>query len=160
MYGAPSTTACESNNLAQDLASRDFACNSCYYDHANDVLIDGSGRGIADAKANILHPASDDHAAWLAANGPRNFARAFKFIGRGYAASPALVQLMQDHFVSQMGRPNGAYQAKLALDSAAKKTPNHLRAEHRAVMTKWVAKTFPKQPELASAMKTLIKAYQ
>lgn len=161
MYSGDTSMASESNDISEDLTCRDFACNSCYYDHANDVVIDASGRGINDAKANILHPAVEDYNGWLNANGPRNFGRVFKFVARGYTTSPELTQLMAQHFVSQMARPNGLAQAKKALSSAAEKSHDTAyKTEQREKMRKWIKKSFGKYPDVAAQMNEVVKAYK
>lgn len=125
MYGDTNAThghlADESVSVADDLVNRDFACNAMYYDHENEVIIDSTGRGVVDAQNQILHPSIDDFDLWLHANGPRNFARMFKFIGRGYKLSPELRDLAEQHFLKQMSRPDGWYQATTAHSSAAEK---------------------------------------
>jgi hypothetical protein len=42
-----------------DMAHRDFACNSVYYDPVNHVYVDPSGRGVADAKTRELFVVCD-----------------------------------------------------------------------------------------------------
>lgn len=105
-YGGSSTNqnnqdakkAVESASFTDDSINRDFACNAIFYDTENDAIIDVSGRGIADSKNKVLHPPTEDLKAWGDNNGPRNFARAFKFIGRGYSMTPELIKFMGDNW--------------------------------------------------------------
>lgn len=46
-------------SFAEDLAFRDFSCNSLYYDPNNRVLIDPHGRGISDAAERLLRLVHD-----------------------------------------------------------------------------------------------------
>ena len=42
------------HEMRKDYERRDFTCNSIYYDPKNKVIIDPTGRGIADAQAMVL----------------------------------------------------------------------------------------------------------
>ena len=85
--GAPGTKdATFGCNFSADIAHRDFACNSVYYDPKNAVLIDPSGRGILDAESNMLHVVADE-----ACRSPFHIGqlvvRFFKFRCRGFRAT-------------------------------------------------------------------------
>jgi hypothetical protein len=89
-------------NLLIDQKLRDFACNAVYYDPMNEVLIDPSGRGIADAKAKILNIINDhllEHPTFRKANIPLRF---FKFLLRGYEPSPDCIVLLQTQYRALM----------------------------------------------------------
>jgi hypothetical protein len=95
--------ASESCSFAEDAHGRDFACNSIFYDAENSAMIDVTGRGVKDAQDKVLFPGSNDFDGWLQENGPRHFARAFKFIARGYSVSPELMKLMKDNWLDLRG---------------------------------------------------------
>jgi len=69
-----------------DVAHRDFACNSVYYDPVNKVIIDPTGRGLSDAKKKELYIVCDPqirnsyHQAEVVI-------RFFKFLCRGFTCS-------------------------------------------------------------------------
>jgi hypothetical protein len=42
------------HEMRKDFERRDFTCNSIYYDPKNKVIVDPTGRGIADAQAKVL----------------------------------------------------------------------------------------------------------
>ena len=163
MYGDTSkkygSMADESISIATDVVNRDFACNAIYYDVENDKMIDATGRSIADSQSQTLHPPIDDHEAWLNANGPRNFARAFKFIGRGYKVSPELTKLMGDRFLEQMARPEAMKQAGNALYGAQEKYLGKPAAKKKCsdAMTAWASANFS-GPTLAK-MKDVIAMF-
>jgi hypothetical protein len=72
------------HSLALDAETRDFACNTLYYDPLNRVIVDPTGHGVADARANRLRVArgatleKDDNIAL----------RFWKFRMRGFDADP------------------------------------------------------------------------
>ncbi len=79
------------HSLALDAETRDFACNTLYYDPLNGVIVDPTGYGVQDAqdkKLRITRDATlekDDSIAL----------RFFKFRMRGYAADPKTLKTLR-----------------------------------------------------------------
>lgn len=75
-----------SSDFARDVAHRDFACNSIYFEPISGALIDPTGFGIEDALNMTLRLVCD-----VETRSPVQLAqigiRFFKFLGRGYAAT-------------------------------------------------------------------------
>lgn len=70
------------HDLKEDTSRRDFACNSLYYDTHNNVIIDPTGLGIADAQNKVLRLAPSQEDAKLNRS---LHVRFWKFRMRGYA---------------------------------------------------------------------------
>lgn len=69
-------------SFTNDIAYRDFTCNAVYYDFVNQVFIDPSGTGLADAEARVLRLVGDP-----SRRSPFHHAqvsmRFFKFLAKG-----------------------------------------------------------------------------
>lgn len=76
------------SDFERDVCHRDFACNAVYYDPVNDVLVDPTGTGVADAISRTLSFVYDS-----TLRSPHNIGtimiRFFKFMSRGYVAHEA-----------------------------------------------------------------------
>ncbi len=101
-HALPSTpNAVFGSSFERDVAHRDFACNSIYYDPINDVLIDPSARGIPDAEAKLLHLVCDPRR--LAPEDSCQLAiRFFKFLSRGFSPSPECDAAMRSYYFSHL----------------------------------------------------------
>lgn len=163
-YAATSTAekkkACESASFAEDALSRDFACNAIFYDTENDAIIDVSGRGVDDAKNKVLHPPTEDFKAWADSNGPRNFARAFKFAARGYEMTPELVKFMKDNwsfYKTDPGFSGGWSQGWSNVTYGEGKKAGGLTSGKKAAQWKnlesFLSKNFGDRPDIVSYVK-------
>lgn len=79
------------HSLALDAETRDFACNTLYYDPLNRVIVDPTGYGVQDAQDKKLRIARDS-----TLEKDDNIAlRFFKFRMRGYAADPKTLKTLR-----------------------------------------------------------------
>jgi hypothetical protein len=89
--GAGTDQAHFADNFSRDIANRDFACNSVYYDPINEVLIDPLGYGISEAETGMLSIVADD-----VLRTPHQLAqvvvRFFKLTSRGMIASDSTLE--------------------------------------------------------------------
>ncbi|MCK6547517.1 hypothetical protein L6R52_16835, partial [Myxococcota bacterium] len=90
-------------SLLEDAGTRDFACNALYYDPLNGMLVDPTGRGVAEAAQNKL-----SISRWESLEKDDNIAlRFFKFRMRGYDADPQMrrtITAQANHVIWPMGR--------------------------------------------------------
>jgi tRNA nucleotidyltransferase/poly(A) polymerase len=80
--------------IEDDVVRRDFACNALYYDPHNKVIIDPTGKGIADAQNKVLRPAASPKDA---IKDDRLHYRFWKFRIRGYSAEEKALKYMRKH---------------------------------------------------------------
>ncbi|MBN2361104.1 MAG: hypothetical protein JXR83_16735 [Deltaproteobacteria bacterium] len=82
------------HDLLADAQLRDFCANALYYDPLNDVVVDPSTRGIADAENNLLHVVKPqrDHLAE-----PSLSARFYKFRLRGWETDGETLAIIRRH---------------------------------------------------------------
>ena len=94
-------------DLQEDIKIRDFTINSLFYDPANGVVADPTGRGVQDAKDKILRAsaAPGQEERWLRDN-PSAALRLFKFTLRGYTPDPKLVDLIKQNFKRSLDSMN------------------------------------------------------
>lgn len=85
------------SDLLSDMKTRDFACNSLYYDPINEAIIDVSGNGIDDAKNKVLSIVKDLDVNPHIAIG-QIMIRYLKFICRGYTSSPETLELLKKEY--------------------------------------------------------------
>jgi hypothetical protein len=80
------------HSIEDDVTRRDFTCNSLFYDPHNKVIIDPSGKGIADAQNKVLRmsPSPED-----ALKNDRLHLRFWKFRIRGYSAEKKTLKHMR-----------------------------------------------------------------
>jgi hypothetical protein len=82
----------------EDVAQRDFACNSLYYGPMNNILVDPTGRGISDAASSLLHLVcnislkSKPERAEIAI-------RCFKFLARGFKCTQDCIDCIRTDFI-------------------------------------------------------------
>ena len=95
-------------DLMEDVKSRAFTFNALFYDPANGVILDPTGRGIADAKSKTIRPSCEPgrEKEWLSAN-PSAALRFLKFTLRGYNFDPSLLKLVKDNFASSVRGMDG-----------------------------------------------------
>lgn len=121
------------HDLKADISSRDFTCNSLYYDLQNHVIIDPSGQGYEDAANSVLRLVNPEG---LESN--HNISMRFwKFRIRGYApAGKATIQKMREHFELKAAGSHKwvAKEVKRAAGSAGLKNPHAFLASLRKVM--------------------------
>lgn len=88
-------------DLYEDLKTRDFTINATYYDPANGIILDPTGKGVEDAKNKVLRPACapGQEQAWVKDN-PSVVLRFIKFTLRGYSYDQSLLKLVKDNFAS------------------------------------------------------------
>lgn len=87
-------------SLAEDAKSRDLAMNTIQCDTLKGVVIDATGEGINDIQSKTMRfadPSTIKHEL-------RYMLRAFKFIGRGYKATPETMKVLKDnlHLTTQL----------------------------------------------------------
>lgn len=96
--GTGTADALFGSDFSRDIALRDFACNAIYYDPINEVLIDPSSRGVADAKGRVLSLVCDSAARSPQALG-QIVIRYFKFLMRGFIGDPKSDRLLEQSFL-------------------------------------------------------------
>lgn len=90
------------HDLEEDTSRRDFTCNALYYDTHNNVIIDPTGVGIADAQNKVLRIAPSQEEAKLNSSLHIRF---WKFRMRGYAPEKETLTFMKkqaDHWWSKL----------------------------------------------------------
>jgi len=92
--------------LKEDVLGRDFTCNALYYDPLNEVIVDPTGTGVADAQHNILRLV-EESGSTLDVD---KLFRYYKFKLRGYSS---------DSFDKALIR-------KCALDTLTRESESHL----------------------------------
>lgn len=120
------------SDLMADARMRDFCANALFYDPLNDVVVDPSTRGIADAENNLLHvvkPEADQLAeASLSA-------RFYKFRLRGWDTDGETLAIIRKHcqkvFLPKDGKQ--CYQLTAVLGRTAPKGANT-----RAAVEDWL----------------------
>ena len=82
------------HDLEEDTSRRDFACNALYYDPHNDVIIDPTGNGVADAQNKVLRLAPTQEEAW---KNSTLHVRFWKFRMRGYTPEKETLAYVKKH---------------------------------------------------------------
>jgi len=120
------------NDLLADAQARDFCANALFYDPLNDVVIDPSTRGIADAENNLLHVAKPERDYLAEAS---LSARFFKFRLRGWETDGETRAIIRNNcealFMPRDGKQ--CYQLTSALGRNAPKGANT-----RAAVEEWL----------------------
>lgn len=80
-HGIPSAF---DHDLDEDASRRDFTANALYYDVHNEAIIDPTGTGVADVRAQVLRRLPGD--TW--AKNPKLAIRFWKLRGRGWTGEP------------------------------------------------------------------------
>jgi hypothetical protein len=115
------------SDFQRDMAHRDFACNSVYYDPVNQAYIDPSGRGVSDSEQKTLHLVCDTslrspfHCAQIAV-------RFFKFLTRGYKPSPETADLIRSHYLPNLPTMTKSLRIKYTHTQVLSKMPKALHA--------------------------------
>jgi hypothetical protein len=88
----------------RDVAHRDFACNAVYFDPINEVLIDPTGIGIADALSKsltLICGAGDNYQRG------QIFIRFFKFCDRGFSpVADTVIKIREEYANGVRGMTN------------------------------------------------------
>jgi len=82
------------HDMVQDTSRRDFTCNALYYDTKNEVILDPTGHGIADAQNKVLRLAPSKEEA------DKNrclHVRFWKFRARGYTPEAETLDYIKKH---------------------------------------------------------------
>jgi hypothetical protein len=98
-------------DFGDDVGNRDFACNAVYYDPINDVLIDPSGTGIADAEQKVLRLVCDVKRR-VAYQQAQVAIRYFKFVERGFLPGTGCGPQIASVFIPALGAMPEAYRIK------------------------------------------------
>lgn len=94
-------------DLITDVAHRDFACNSLFYDPKNQLIVDPTETGVIDAEEKILTIVanrdlkSDREAAKIAI-------RYFKFIARDYMPQADTIEILKRKYVPELAALKGS----------------------------------------------------
>jgi hypothetical protein len=93
----------------RDVAHRDFACNAVYYDPINEILIDPTGIGVADAQASqlsLICASADVHQY------AQIFIRTFKFSLRGFTITPPTLTKLKGELAQAIPSMNNAIRVR------------------------------------------------
>lgn len=108
-------------SLAEDTQSRDFACNSLFYDPLNKAIVDPTGDGIADAQNKFLRVSrknlDKDDSVGL---------RYLKFRLRGYTTDKKNLGIVRSQVNRVLFGPT--WKATMALSRIGPKTPKDMAA--------------------------------
>ena len=105
-----------------DVAHRDFACNSVFYEPVNNLLIDPTGRGLSDAENRVLSFACDKE-RHRNQNIEKIFIRFFKFRARGFTHTEECFTTLHDDFLPHVGSLNRFDRLKYVRTQVLGKTP-------------------------------------
>jgi len=97
------------HDLIADCERRDFTCNAVYYDPNNDVFVDPTGQGIADAQNKVLRLTTDEKTAKQ--NKTLGY-RYFKFRMRGYSPTEETHKFCTEQFADYLASASPKTKAK------------------------------------------------
>lgn len=119
------------SDFASDVAYRDFACNSVYYDPINKALIDPTGVGISNAENRTLSIVSEPRRQSPYDSG-RLAIRFFKFQTRGYAGTPECCDRITRDLRSSLSAMHASRRVQYIQTQVLKKYPKSEHADRIA----------------------------
>ncbi|MFY0569468.1 hypothetical protein ACN28E_37365 [Archangium lansingense] len=120
-------------DFMRDIAYRDFACNSVYYDPLNQALIDPSRRGIEDAEQQMLQLVCDERCLGDV-QAAKILIRFFKFLAKGFTATPDTNARIRNLFLGCLRSMKRAERCRYVKTQLLSKYP---RSEHDAILSRF-----------------------